>query len=235
MILTTVRFFVWRTDLQGARVISSLCKCVLLVALFSCPASAIVIDDFASSPVELMRDDEPVTFIQPSLDPQQVVGGVRSIVLGEFGVPGQFVRIENSTVTLGLEQPGSGLAYLEILYGSDAGPLSIDLTADGNDRFVFNGIDPAALPLGWLRVGSESGESALSFRNLDTSPYLLFDDFTGGADFSNVSWIEIDVIRSSGFSFGSIHTVPEPYDCYAMVVSLVALSMHRRHRHRTVK
>lgn len=179
-----------------------------------------VIDDFTDGPIRLTRDGAIVTFTQPSLDVSRVTGGTRHFELGEFGADGQYVDISNGFLSLGLEDPG--LAYLRLRYGSDDHPLNLDLRASGHDRFVFENMMeiPTA---GWVRVRSPGGaESVESLFELRNRPFLLFNEFSTGVDFSNVSSIELQVVRSSGFEIGTIRTVPEP-NCFVLLLAVFPL------------
>lgn len=170
-------------------------------------SAALVIDDFLEGPIVLNAGDSSLTFSQSQLDPEHVVGGTRDFELSSFGTVGQFVSVKEGSLTLGRE---AGLAYLRLTYGSDSQPLSIDLTSGGSDRFLFDSSFEAP-GTGWMRIGSPGGQrSIVSLYGLRDEPYLLYSQFSSGADFTNVSWIQLEVVRSGGFTIGAIQTVPEP-------------------------
>lgn len=180
---------------------------VVLAAMGACSCGyAIVIDDFSVGPIQLVRGSSPVTFVQSGLDPTRVIGGERAFVLGAFGAVGQRAEVDLSTtrLTLWLPPDARELGYLTVTYGGADHPLNRDLTAGGNDRFILDFDGPA--PPGWLRVTSPGGASA---RSLSASPTLLFSDFEQ-VDFTSVTSITLDAIRSGGFSLNSITVVPEP-------------------------
>jgi hypothetical protein len=92
---------------------------------------AVVIDDFSVGPIHLERNaGVPVSQIQTGLDPAHVLGGQRDIILGANYGNGQILDINTaeSRMTLSLTTP-TGLAGLDLTYGSRTTPLGADLTA----------------------------------------------------------------------------------------------------------
>ena len=187
------------------------CFLLLLFAGTSVSAS-VLIDDFSDGAIELVRSEGTVVTTQNNLDPHRVLGGVRHFQLGQYGALHQFATIDTESETLELGSLSSGLAYLNLQYGSRDSPLSVDLTANGSDRILIDFQGPRAP--GWLRITSGNGqESIRSLFFLNEQSHLLFSDFEPTIDFTDVSWIALDTFRSTGYILKTIQAVPEPHSC----------------------
>jgi len=175
--------------------------CCGYLSIITCHAQ--VIDDFSESPVALTRADTPVFLSQTSLPPSNVIGGSRDIVLGGAGSAGQFVDISDGSLTTG--STSDSLLYLSLTYGSDTSPLGLDLSLTGHDRFSFEDFTGAAS--GFFHISSPTGSAVVNLRRLSSErPFLLFSDFDGGVNFSDISTIEFDASRNSQ-TFGFSHPV----------------------------
>jgi len=204
---------------------------LLVFCAFTGPLAchAQVIDDFSESPVALTRADTPVFLSQLSLNPSNVIGGSRDIVLGEFGSAGQFVDISDGSLTT--DSFSDSLLYLSLTYGSDTSPLGLDLSLTGHDRFSFEDFTGDAI--GFFRLSSPTGSSTASLNLLSSEhPFLLFSDFDGGVNFSDISTIEFNTSRNTQtFGFGGIATataVPEPSSGLAGVICCFVAATRRR-------
>jgi len=189
--------------------VSSLLVFCALTGPLACHAQ--VIDDFSESPVGLTRADTPVFLSQTSLPPSNVIGGSRDIVLGGAGSAGQFVDISDGSLTTG--STSDSLLYLSLTYGSDTSPLGLDLSLTGHDRFSFEDF---------------TGDAIGFFQH----PFLLFSDFDGGVNFSDISTIEFDASRNSQtFGFSGIATavaVPEPSTGLVGIICCFVATTRRR-------
>jgi Dockerin type I domain len=90
-------------------------------------ASAIVIDDFSVGPITVVGPDNE---IQTGLDPAHVLGGSRTMNVGQFG-SGSVLEIEP---TSGLNFHSTGNGYYRLRYDFNSTGQGIDLTQGGQDR-----------------------------------------------------------------------------------------------------
>jgi hypothetical protein len=98
-----------------------------LMALGAAPGFAVVIDDFTAGPFVV---DGPGELVQTALDPAHVIGGARSIKVGQFGAGSKLQITELDQLQLS----STGNGYYTVRYGA-AEPLGgIDLTQNGHDR-----------------------------------------------------------------------------------------------------
>jgi hypothetical protein len=213
-----------------------------LAVLLSQPSSAIVIDDFSVGPITVTRTGAmAATAQQAGLDPNHVLGGGRDIVVGQFGLAGQSLTVDTALQELQLTVPAvNDRGYFDLMYGTTAQPLNIDLTADGSDAFLVEFAGPGGhVSLNWLRVSTSSGEGVLGGGNMGTTTTALsdgrilveypFSAFSGAPDFTSVDGIRLEFFRLSAFSgpvLRSITTIPEP--ATAVLVGAAALSQALR-------
>lgn len=94
-------------------------------------AHAVLIDDFSTAPITLVRDTSVVFQSQTGLDPAHVVGGARHLRVGAFGTTGQTLTVDALTKTLQFASGVTGYGYLDVNYGTAAAPLDLNLTAGG--------------------------------------------------------------------------------------------------------
>ncbi len=181
-------------------------------------ARSLIVDDFTAGAGVVQRTpandrENPATLVQTGLDPAAVLGGTRTTVIGYSGADDQRVTIDPDAGTFVLDKleptTDRSWGYVNVSYGSSDSPLGVDLTADGNDRFIFDATSPF-VP-GWIGVTSGGASRSASFRfsdgfgEIDGPEPVLFSDFPG-IDWTDVSVIEIDIIRSSGVTIRSLTT-----------------------------
>jgi hypothetical protein len=185
---------------------------------------AATIDDFSVGPIAVQRNGSlAATALQAGLDPIHVIGGAREVVVGEFGASIQTLTVDTDLRELQFSAPTGG-GYFDLLYGSEAQPLNVDLTADGSDAFLVEfAMQGGFVTLNFLRVFTSSGEGALGGGNpgtirtdLPDGKILMeypFEAFSNSPDFTNVQRIELGFHRLStvdGPVLLSFTTIPEP-------------------------
>jgi len=198
----------------------------LAVALFACPAEALVIDDLLTAQSVSSAGPTSSTVVGSMLGGARFmgVGGAASPVAGDIGGG-----------TLLYTQDGAGQAFLDVSWE----PGDFDLRAGGFDAFE---VELGALTIeGALVLSVTTGTSNVSrvFIPLDPSAapstvVAAFDDFAAtagtGADFASVDFIGLRFQSASGAgagsaAFGPLRTVPEP--AVLLLLALVPLGLGR--------
>lgn len=209
---------------------------ILSCVIDSSVVYAVAIDDFTTGPAMLVRENGvAVVLDQNDLDPQSVIGGQRSLVLGEFYSDGQTLLIDtdDSQLVLTPSSPAD-LAGLDLSYGSVINPLNVDLTQDGHDALVME-VAPAR-SCQWLEVGSirtdgtvvDDSKGLSSFYDGEkvTIPFTEFGD----VDFTDVAYLNVTFCRSQAVTLSGIYTVPEP-ETHVWVCGVVFASLIIRGRY----
>ena len=189
-------------------------------------AAGLVIDDFSVGAATLVKtsandSSNPATLVQEGLDPAAVLGGKRSLTLGQFGAATQSAVIDTDggTLTLGKPAGTDGLLYLDVGYGTNDEPLDIDLLANGHDRFVLDADTAGILGIA-IRSrgvgGPFSSNYAITASAGNGTQELLFSDFSDRVDLTDVQTLTIDIFRSNGVTLRSLRTagprLPGDYD-----------------------
>jgi hypothetical protein len=196
---------------------------------------AIIIDDFTVGPIHLERNGGvAVNQIQTGLDPVHVLGGQRSLVLGQNYEDGQVLDIDTSARRMSLTSaPFPALAGLDVTYGSRTVPLGIDLTADGHDRFVFDfeGIGCCNTFTVTSLAGNILSSDFVELRNYynGRAAIVPFSEFEG-VDLTNIASLELDFGRYRSLVLRSIHTVPEPTSAWLTAWMLIGAGVMRHRR-----
>jgi hypothetical protein len=124
----------------AARWISAL----LVSTIVSRVSLAVVVDDFVVGPITVVGPDVET---QSGLDPNHVLGGSRTMSVGQFG-SGSTLDINPTT---GLNFSSSGSGYFQQKYTFGSAGQGIDLTQGGQDRFRLRFGDvsnPSFVPIG---------------------------------------------------------------------------------------
>jgi hypothetical protein len=219
--------------------------CALLLALAAArPATAVTIDDFSVGPITLTRTGATAAAAQQTgLDPNHVLGGARDITVGASGGDaGQSVTIDTAARQLQFTIDTS-LGYFDLVYGSMAQPLNVDLTADGSDAFRIDFSKTGShISLQRLSVFTAGADGTLSGSNSNVLKATLPDGrvrveypFSAfpGVNFSAVERIGLGFVRVSNADdpvILGIVTVPEPAASTLLAVGAVALCRCRRLR-----
>lgn len=181
---------------------------------------AVIIDDFEVGPVTVARTDDQVAYAaQTGLDPAHVIGGARSITVGDNGAATQTLVIDPDAGSMSFEVGSDTHGYFGIVYGSEASPLELDLLADGARALALD-VEPGANRV-IVRVYSANGSR--SFSQNDGATFSLpdgrtrtvfaFDALLPDVDLSNVERISISggrVFPGSSLTVHRLATVPEP-------------------------
>ena len=228
---------------------------LLAMGCFMAPVNAdVIIDSFASGAITVQGTEYSTVdnaVLQTGLPSAETLGGTRLIrvdrISDDSDLTPATATIDPAEQQLRFENPSTGFAYLELIYGSEA-PLGLDLTASNQDRFVVDISDASSVQRGVHRLQVVTGEGetfasdSVSITNqfiaISTSESssgrisVSFTDFEG-LDFGDVSSITLDFGRiESGqvFSIDRIAVVPEPAS--ALLLSLGALTLCLRRRRR---
>ncbi len=194
-----------------------------------------VIDDFQSGSITVTRGgDHPGEAMQTGLDSSSVVGGERSITVGEFGGAGQTLSIDATSGKLNfLTNESHG--YFMVEYGSEVMPLNLDLLANGANALVLDFTKSSTSTSQPLRLLIFTTGDAGTFQSRlfaevpQTLPNGLtrlrfpFEFISPEADFQRVERIELSASRVrplSSFTIHRIATVPEPSALFLVIVGV---------------
>lgn len=197
----------------------------LLLACFSSSTvfASTLIDDFRDGSIAVARLADTVEeATQTGLDASSVIGGERSIAVGQFGIAPQTLTVEASLGTMTFET-GDTLGYFSVEYGSTASPLNLDLLRDGSNSFVLDFVADTSFPRLSVSVYTPGGSDRIGTGAFAVNPQPLpngmtrvvipFELYGTHVDFRRVERIELDSSRFPRSSTMSIHrftTVPEP-------------------------
>ena len=196
---------------------------LFLAEFGACGSAAVVIDNFQVGSITVARLGDTVAGAEQSgLEPASVLGGRRSIVVGEYGTSEQTLTIDAAAGQMSFVT-GDTHGYFDIAYGSPANPLNLDLLADGANAFALTYDPTPEKPRIGVMVVSATGTSTIgtysagvyseTLADGSTRFVLPFDQFLADVDFQNVEQI---VLSSSRFSpqsqvmLSELITVPEP-------------------------
>ena len=209
---------------------------VTIFSVLGSVASAVTIDDFSVGSIEVARTGTmAATALQTGLDPAHVLGGGRNFSVGASGGSVQRLVVDAAASELQFTTDTNG--YFKITYGSLAEPLNVDLTAGGNDAFLFHleytvPNNPLSLvPGNTFRVISAAGTRFGSMTGANTTAQpdgsrlarVPFSSLSGQADFTAVQRIEFELFRvpaGSHFRLRTFATVPEPSGGVLLILGL---------------
>jgi hypothetical protein len=128
-------------------------------------ARAVVIDDFSVGAITVAG---PAVQLQSGLDPSHVLGGTRSMNVGQFG-NGSVLEVDPAS---GLNFHSTGWGYFNLQYDLTAGGTATDLTAGGQDRIRlhFGEVQTSYTPFGLyltLPPNSSNNGVSLAIQNWD--------------------------------------------------------------------
>lgn len=170
----------------------------------SAAAQSIVVDDFATGPVQVILDTAPGTESQ-FVDGAGIVQGERNVRVSGSSVAGGDITAEVANGVLTFDRPSGSTGTIEMWWDGNNDSTSfaptglggIDLTANGQNAFLLETTASSSVSL-FLNLyvwtdGSNSSVISLAFLNSATRitiPYTSFVAAAGsGADFSNVGAI----------------------------------------------
>jgi len=169
--------------------------------------------------------------MQNGLDPDHVIGGSRHITIGlGGGSMGQSVEIDTDERTFTFLS-GPNLGYLGLQYGTQASPLDLDLTADGNEKLVlhFQSVNPLTA-INVISVQIQFGPTltsrTVSFSETQSLPdgstrrIATLDQFVG-VDLTDARILRLGASRfNEDFTLKGIFTVPEPASIVMVLMAI---------------
>jgi hypothetical protein len=229
----------------------------ILMAGLAQHASAIVIDDFSQGGVTLSDavGGGSAADLKTGLDPAHTIGASRYVTFNalqiQSGATGQVtVQVDPAAGVLRYS-PDTGLtaANFAVEYGNTSlgqPPISLDLLADGADRFRFDfdATQGQSFFIDFL-ANSANGASAYVYKQIPVSSAPFSFDITFAEILSNIPTLDLSHITRITFGTGngnfrgtfalsSVSTVPEPSSFFLMSAALLTACIWVRLHRATV-